>query len=468
MRLREIQDAQLVAILGFGREGQFTYEFLGQRYPAKSLLIADRTPLDALPLKDELRVVLTADKHLVDATGSDYLSSINNATVVIKSPGIPNSLPEIVNAVRSGRRITSQTQILFSNYPRERIVGITGTKGKSTTSSLIWSMLSSPGMRTALVGNIGVPPIAELGRNADILVCELSSFQLNDLGQSPHVSVLLDIVPEHLDHHGSFEAYFTAKANIAKFQTESDYLIYGCNHRLPGLIASQSKARKILFGQDINIQEGCVLRGSDMIWCRDGREEVVLTASDVTLLGRFNLLNVLAAACVGKVLGISSVDIQQAVRNFKPLKHRLEFVGRFRGIDFYDDSISTVPASTLAAIEAFGTRVSVLIAGGYDRNLQYDDFARQLARSSINALVLFPTTGERMWRSIENHRDLYVSLPEVRFVSNMRDAVEKAFELAQLGSVCLLSPASPSFGIFRDFEDRGNQFAKEVSLLGAA
>lgn len=468
MKLWEIADTESITILGFGREGQSTYKFLRQRYPTKSLVIADRTPLNELPLTAELRITLNADKHLVDKTGSGYLASICEALVIFKSPGIPNSLPEIAKAVQAGHRVTSQTQVLFDNYSREKIIGITGTKGKSTTSSLIWSILSSSGLRAALVGNIGVPPIAELNRDADVLVCELSSFQLNDLERSPHISVLLDIVPEHLDYHASFEEYFAAKANITRFQTAADYLIYGSDHHLPGLIAAQSKARRILFGQGANIQEGCVLRESDIVWCSAGREEIVLSRNDVPLLGRFNLLNVMASICVSKVLGISAADIQLAVRNFKPLKHRLQFIGRFRGIDFYDDSISTVPASTLGAIEALGKRVSVLIAGGYDRNLQFDDFARELASCSVNALVLFPTTGERIWRAIENHRGLYSSLPEVRFVSNMREAVEKAFELAQPGTVCLLSPASPSFGIFRDFEDRGDKFAQEVARLGSA
>jgi len=464
MTFLEIQNAESIAILGFGREGQATYRFLRKRHPDKTLLIADKYPIDDISMPNELRVALKADQNLLKISGSAYLSSTKNADVIIKSPGIFLSALEIDNLVQAGARITSQTSILFSNYPRDKIVGITGTKGKSTTSSLIWSMLSIGGINACLLGNIGIAPLAAFDRDYDILVCELSSFQLNDLNDSPHISVLLNIVPEHLDYHGSFDKYIAAKSNIAKFQTPDDYLICGYDHHLPRLIAAESKATQIFFSNDRHVTAGCFLQGSEIFWSNAGQQDRLFSTEDVPLLGRFNILNVMAATCVAKLLSVPTQGIRSAVREFRPLKHRLQFVGQFRGIDFYDDSISTVPASTLAAIQAL-SRVSVLIAGGHDRNLDFTEFGRQLADSSVEALVLFPGTGEKIWKSICDQKDCYKVLPQVRFVASMREAVESAFELASSGTICLLSPASPSFGLFKDFEERGNQFAKEVRAV---
>jgi UDP-N-acetylmuramoylalanine--D-glutamate ligase len=445
MQLEEL-DNKSILILGFGTEGQATYDFLRRRWPAKLLSIADRRPAGEFP--EDIAGRIQGDAALRLNLGPRYLDSAdsNNCEVIIKTPGIPASIDAIVRARKTGCVLTSHSQIFMSNYPRDKIIGITGTKGKSTTSSLIFQILRGAGIPAELAGNIGQPPLARIDAVSKdtYFVHEFSSHQLAEIETSPHIAVLLNIVPEHLDYYASFEDYVAAKENITKFQSPDDFLVFASDYPVPTGIAHRSKAALKPF----SIQD---------------RIEDILDASEIPLPGKFNLQNVLAAITATSLCGVQRTAMRDAIRTFRALPHRLEPVGTYQGITFYDDSIATVPDATLAALEALGPGVETLFLGGHERNLDFTHLAQQLP-SNIKTVVLFPPTGTRIWKAIETH-SRNRALPEAIFVRDMEQAVRIAYQRTEQHKICLLSPASPSFGTFKDYKERGDLFKAFVKKL---
>jgi UDP-N-acetylmuramoyl-L-alanine---L-glutamate ligase len=438
MTLEELEQ-QSILILGFGTEGQATYEFLRKRWPTKPLSIADRRKLDEFP--DDIARRLQDDPAVMLNFGPRYLDSADgyNCTVIIKTPGIPASTEAIVRACKVGCKLTSHSQIFLSNYPREKVIGVTGTKGKSTTTALIQHILICSGIPAELVGNIGQPPLARIDAvsNDTYFVHEFSSHQLAEIETSPHIAVLLNIVPEHLDYYASFEEYVAAKENITRFQTPDDFLIFAADYPIPTAIAQRSKAALRPISANDEIDD-------------------ILPPSEIPLRGKFNVQNVMAAIAAAKLCGAQPPSIREAVRTFEALPHRLEPVGTYKGITFYDDSIATVPDATLAALEALGSDVQTLLLGGHERNLDFTQFGERLP-ANVKTLILFPPTGVRIWRAIEAHSKNSV-LPETFFVRDMEQAVKIAYQRTEQGKICLLSPASPSFGTFKDYRERGDLF----------
>lgn len=392
--LEEFRNKKIV-ILGYGREGKDTLLFLKKLFPKKKIGIADQK----------------FDKN--------YLKKLKDYDVIIKSPGIPF---KIVPRSDLGR-ITSQTEIFFNNCPGQ-IVGITGTKGKSTTASLIYDILKAGGLKAHLVGNIGKPVLNLLfsAKPDDIYVYELSSFQLTNLKKSPHVAVLLNIYQEHLDYYRSFQEYIDAKANITLHQNKNGYLVYNSENKIVSQIAKKSRAKKI------------------------------------KVMGDYYDLDKNAARALGEIFKVSRAIIEKAIKNFKPLPHRLELVGTFRSITFYNDSLATIPEATISALDELGDKVETIFLGGFDRGIDYGNLAKRVLRSKIKNVILFPTSGQRIWQEI--CRDPVSVKFNHFFVNNMREAVKLAYQYTSKNKICLLSCASPSFGIFRDYKEKGNLFKK--------
>jgi UDP-N-acetylmuramoylalanine--D-glutamate ligase len=445
-----------VVLLGLGREGLSSYAFVRRRLPTLPLLLADRTPAAQLPAAVQQQ--RQHDPHARLVTGEDYLAALDDAEIICRSPGIPPDLPALQAARARGALVTSNTALFLALCPG-RVVGITGTKGKSTTSALLHHLLAGGGLPARLVGNIGVPPLSVLDDAApgDLFVAELSSYQLADLEQSPQLAVLLNIVPEHLSYHGTFEAYVAAKANIVRHQREHDTAIYNADYPLPTRTAQQSRGRGVSFGlegtPDYGVADGWLVeRGAT-------GEQRLLPLDEVPLAGRFNVQNVLAACAAARQCGLVPEAIRAAIRGFQPLEHRLEYVGTARGVRFYNDSLSTVPEAAMAAIAALAPAPVLLLAGGYERGLDYSGLARFLLRADVRALLTFPPSGARLWQELVAASAAQPGhLPQRVEVEAMDAAVAQAWELARPGDVVLLSPASASFGRFVDYRDRGTQF----------
>jgi len=465
MKLADLKEKSIV-IVGLGQEGLATLDVLEGLFPDKPIGLADRSDLERL--NPEAQQVIRARAPSRAFLGPDYLSCLANHEVIVKSPGIPPSLPSFQRAIREGKKVTSHTEIFFSNCPGV-IIGVTGTKGKSTTSSLIHAVLGEGGLDSFLVGNIGNPPLSLLQgtRHDSVFVYELSSHQLDGLSQSPHIAVVLNVVPEHLDYYESFERYVLAKHNITRFQSTKDYVVYNAAFPIPTRFADESSARKIPFSAEGKCDPGCFVENGGVV-CRlpGGAPTRLLEVEQVTLLGGFNIQNVLPACAVGRLLGVAPAAINRAVLAFRSLPHRLELVGTFFGITFYDDALATIPEATIGALDALGHRVETILLGGFERHLDFTGLARRLLASEVKNLILFPTTGKRIGEALQALAVRAEDLPRCFFVAGMDEAVSLAFRHTRPGMICLHSPASPSFGIFANYRERGALFQRCVRKEG--
>jgi UDP-N-acetylmuramoylalanine--D-glutamate ligase len=392
-----------ILILGYGKEGIATKKYIKKNYPDFKIGIGDAK----------------FDKN--------YLNKQKDYDVAIKTPGIKKELMAIP--------YTTATNIFFSKVlGKNTIIGITGSKGKSTTASLIYEILKEAGKNVKILGNIGNPMLEALIKNPpadrEIFVLELSSAQLEDLDFSPNIAVVTNLFPEHMDYHGNEENYYKAKKNILNFQNGSDVFVYNPEVKKIADWAKETKAKAIPFARANNF--------------------------DSRLLGEHNKKNIEAAVSVAKLFNISEKIIKKAVRNFKPLEHRLEFVGEFRGIKFYDDAISTTPESTIMAIKTL-KNIDTIFLGGQDRGYDFSQLEKIIKKYKIKNVVLFPESGNRILNQGRGFNILKTS--------GMEKAVRFAYKNTKKGSICLLSCASPSYSLWKNFEEKGNQFKKNIKKL---
>lgn len=406
MTIEELKKYKKVLILGYGLEGKATEVFIRSQLPDAQISIADA--------KD----------------GPNYLDKQSEYDLAVKSPGVNKRLVKIF--------YTTPTNIFFANA-KAPIVGVTGTKGKSTTTSLIHAILKEAGFDARLCGNIGMPAIDELSKPVNdktIYVMELSSYQLDDIKYSPHISVILNLFPEHMDYHGSFESYKEAKKNIVKFASDKDYFVFNPDYPELLELSKKTKAKAEPMAQDLPFEHKLI-----------------------PLRGEHNVLNVRMAYTVAKLLNIEDGKILEAVKNFKPLPHRLEEVGVFNGLTFYDDAISTTPESTIQALGAIDN-VGTIFLGGQDRGYSFEALADMVIKKGIRNIVLFPDSGSKIKQALPNNLNFF----ETR---DMREAVEWAYKVTEPGKAVLLSCASPSYSIWKNFEEKGDLFKKFVKELGS-
>lgn len=434
-----------ILLLGLGKEGLSTYNFLRKRFPGTELALADSLTYGELAKTS--RDLFAADKHLKLIFGTDYLSKSTGFDVVFASPGIS---PEIINRIAGRRTVVSSNLELFFELCSGITIGVSGTKGKSTTASLIYEVLKAGGLPAVLAGNIGDPALTALENSAEnsLFVLELSSYQLLRLKQSPNYAVMQNIAPEHLDYHGSYANYVRAKENIVKFQNGKDYVIFNSLSPQAVKIAQKSRAKKIPFAA----------------YTQD-YENSILPAKSIPVRGDFNLINVIPSIIIGRLLGVSDVKITWAIKNFKPLEHRLEYVETVGGVEYYNDSLSTIPEAAIAALDTFSGKNIILLLGGFDRGLNFSGLAKAVRKVKIKGVILFPTTGRRIWEEIKGQFADKKRVPQHIFAIGMKKAVQQAAKWAGNGDIVLMSPASPSFSVFRDYKDRGDQFKKEVRNL---
>ena len=473
---------QKVLILGLGVEGFSTLRFI--REFNSNILIGIADQKETSELKPHIREYIESDRNIVYHPGTKYLQSLANYDTIIRSPGIP--LRKIPSDVwEKGIKVTSAAKIFLDKFSKS-VIGVTGSKGKSTASAMIKAVLERAGYNVHLVGNIGMPALDYYNRyNSDdnvYFVYELSSYQLEDITKSPYISVFVSLFPEHLDYHGSFEAYFAAKANICRHTNEGIFIY---NSKYPQLVtlAQSFKGRKIPYNKfgRVTIENNyfivsefqCFLNNERRATSNElitrinhDRTEKLFPTSIVKLLGSHNLENTMAVICVAKLLNIQTKVIKNSVSHFRGLEHRLEFVRSFKGCDYYDDAISTAPESTIEAIKVFKDRLGAIILGGTDRGYNFNKLAECLVNTPIKGVILFPESGKRIWKEIVrvfNKRKRV--LPSKIATCNMAAAVQFAKDSMADGEVCLLSTASPSYSIFKNFKDKGNQFKKFVNML---
>lgn len=439
--LLQYLDGKSILILGFGREGKSSLAFLlkhWQELQISKLAIADMKPVD-LAILDVDQTLLKAISPLL-YIGEDYLSELGAYDLVLKSPGISlqtytaDTLKPGVLAMWPDTEISGQIDLFLRFGKMKNVIGITGTKGKSTTSTLLAQILRSSGRSTYLAGNIGVPILDSWDeyQEDDYVVVELSSHQLQFVQASPRLAAITNFYPEHLDHYISYDEYLESKLNIIRFQTKNDFFVL--NEDDAELCR---RSRDLIRGDFIAISmaDGLAYRGLNP-----------------HLMGDHHAVDVALAAALCRRLGLSEEEIRSGIAGFTGIPHRCEYIGEYRNIRFYNDSIATIPQATLFAIETLRD-VDTLIVGGMDRGLDYSNFLEQLVRMGIPHILCLPETG---WQLFDTLEDLVPG--RAQKVSELSDAVKLAFELTEEGKSCLLSPAASSYHHWKSFEERGDEF----------
>lgn len=433
-----------IVILGFGKEGQSTLKFLRKHFPDKEIFIADRNTYLPGHFKNLSKVRWI--------TGDDYLEDIFSYEIIIKSPGIP--LKDKGTSV-----ITSQTDLFLQLY-RSQTIGVTGTKGKSTTSSLIAHIIKQETGDTLLIGNIGVPPLEKIDEfNMHTrIVQEISAHQLENINVAPHIAVLLNLYDEHLDHFENSSNYFRAKENIILRQKSHDYAIINAERSLNGSINLELPITAELkkFALDNDGAVDAYLKGETIHLFQDD-EKRAFSLKNFKLQGLHNVLNAMAAILATSLSGISSEAIQKGLDTFEGLPHRLQFAGEKQGVGFYNDSISTVPETTIRALETL-KNVKTLILGGFDRGLTYDLLYDYLKKSKVETLIFIGPAGKRMQKE-------YTGSQKNTLLDDMEMIIKFVAETTKNGGKCLLSPAASSYDRYQNFEARGQAFEKAIKKL---
>ena len=433
-----------VLLLGFGREGQSTYHVLRQLGSYAKLDIADQSSPKELP-----------DREMVWITGPDYQKCLDNYDVVFKSPGIVLEKEPYEYKCR----ILSQTEVFFHCF-RDQIIGITGTKGKSTVTTLLYHLLKTGGESTLLVGNIGIPCLDHIEevRPETKIVFELSCHQLEYMTVSPHMGILVNIHEEHLDHYGTMEKYVESKRQIYKHQKDSDILI--CNVQcLPETGTCPSCL--IRAGMDepeaeLNVREK---GGETWIYFRDRAFRI--PGDKIKLLGQHNYFDIGIAYSVCVILGMDDETFEEGLTSYEPLPHRLQYLGERDGVKYYDDSISTICDTTIQALKTLKDTDTVLI-GGMDRGIDYRELIEYLSLCQVPHIILMESTGKRIYQEIYKYYPDFKDKARLILAEHLEEGVRRAREITRPGRSCLLAPAAASYGIFKNFEERGKAFARLV------
>ncbi len=511
-----------IVLLGFGREGQSTYSLLRRVFPDKPLAIADANEniLENPLIRDDKNLsVITGPGYMEqldqfdtifrspgipvwNLIAADTLSENSTANASASLPAYPSTnrpaqhstnqpdqpsakqpaqpstkQPAQPSANRPAQpatsppghptaipreKITSQTELFLQRYSKQ-VIGVTGTKGKSTTSSLIHHILKTAGKDTILAGNIGNPVFhfIDLIKADTLIVFELSSHQLEYITSAPHISVFLNLFQEHLDAYASYEDYQFAKVNIARYQQADDYLVFNLDDPLVAdhIEACPSRRNNYPFSLAQSPKPGGFVRDGQI--CFSNGSEIIPVwkiHQDRFLRGEHNLRNIMAAVNVAMICGIETEQIEDGIATFKGLEHRLEYVGEYEKIHFYNDSIATIPEACMEAIKAV-PNVDTLVAGGFDRGIEYGELAGFLSRSQVRNLILLGAAGKRIGEYL---RSLDTTGKKIFYINRFSDFRDIAFRETRAGHACLLSPAAASYDEFKNFEERGKRFRELV------
>ena len=444
-----------IAVLGIGVSNTPLIRLL--RGHGVAVTACDKKERTALGKTAEELEAMGADLKL----GSDYLKDID-ADVIFRTPGMRPDLPELLAAKERGSRITSEMQVFFEVCPCP-IIAVTGSDGKSTTTTVITEFLRAAGRTVHLGGNIGHPLLAEAGEMHadDVAVLELSSFQLLDMTHSPHIAVLTNLAPNHLDVHRSMEEYIAAKENIFRYQSADDIAVFNQDNAITLGLSEKANGRVRLFSRQQEVADGAFVRDG-AIWLRRGEEEREIVKTDeIRIPGQHNVENYLAA--IAAVDGLVSDEVIRTVaREFAGVEHRIELVRTRRGVRWYNDSIATSPTRTIAGLHSFSQKL-ILIAGGYDKHIPFDVLGPELV-AHVKLLILCGATANQIRACVTGCGD-YHGEPEMIECATLDEAVKLAAERAQEGDVVTLSPACAAFDQFPNFMVRGRYFKDLVNAL---
>ncbi len=442
-KILEKLENKKIAILGFGMEGKSSYHFLRKHSNMPITIIDKKNVLELNPELEE-------DKNVTCIYGDDYLSHLSGFDYILKSPGV---ITKDIDA--SLYPFTSQLELLLEINSKQ-MIGITATKGKSTTCTLVYEALKKNGLDVYLLGNIGKAIFDELEnfKEDTWIVVEMSALQLEFVKHSPHIAAILNLYQDHLDHSGTVEHYHANKLNIFKYQEDDDYRIY-CKDIEPLSSYMNSSYKGISYS--ITLLEERTLNTTSLIGTKvylNGKE-LFDRNTEISLVGEHNLRNIMVALTISEILGLDISKTVAAITSFKPLEHRIEYVGIYQDIIFYNDSIATIPMATISALKSL-QNVDTLIFGGMDRGIDYQELIDYLNGGSVRNLICMPTTGHKIGSMITNEK------VNCYYVETLEEAVSKAKEITLKNHICIMSPAASSYEYFKNFEEKGKAYKNLV------
>lgn len=439
-----LKDKKIV-ILGFGREGQATYKLIRKHLPNKEIYIRDKNE----NIKNN--ELISNDKFVILELGNDYLDDLDKFDLILKSPGIAFNTIDI-DSFKD--KISSELELLLKFY-KGKIIAITGTKGKSTTSSLIYQMIKDNNYKTLLAGNIGTAVFEYIDEleELDYLVLELGCHQLEFVTHSPEYSILLNIFEEHLDHYRDYDGYIEAKCNIFTHQTKNDYFIYNYDNEIIQNKVNKYNPKSHTYSISLlgNENASTYLKDNKVLF----NNEVIYDINEKRkLLGMHNVNNIMFVLTLAEILNLDMTKVVKTINTFDALPHRMEYVGVFNGITYYNDSISTIPASCINALKSI--KVDTLILGGLNRGIDYSELINFINNYDLKNLICIPDTGNIIAAGITNNNI------KVYEEDDLLSAINRAKEVTKKGEVCLMSPAAASYNTFKNFEERGDFFKEHV------
>ena len=432
--------------------------------PLLRLLLREGIAVTACDRNDRAKLGALAEEleaaGAVLQLGDGYLQGLDQ-DVIFRTPGLRPDVPELEAAQARGSVITSEMEVFFQVCPCP-IIAVTGSDGKTTTTTIIAELLRAAGHTVHVGGNIGHPLLAEAGsiRPTDWAVLELSSFQLMTMTRSPHIAVLTNLAPNHLDVHKSMEEYVWAKENIFRHQQPGDIAVFNLDNAITRELSAHAPGRALYFSRQAEPENGVFLRGDAVISRRDGHERQIMTTEDIRLPGVHNVENYMAAIAAVDGL-VPDETIRTFARAFNGVEHRIELVRTWHGVRFYNDSIASSPSRTIAGLRSFKEKV-ILIAGGYDKHIPFDVLGPEVVEH-VKLLILCGATADKIRAAVEQAPGYRPGHPEILDVTPFQRAVETARDRAVPGDVVTLSPACAAFDQFKNFMERGKTFKAIVN-----
>lgn len=447
-----------VAVIGLGVSNLPLLEYLHDK--KSTVTIFDDRNIDELP-KEIVKKITNYGFNF--SFGKNSLEKLQNFDLIFRSPSCLPTKPELQAEIKRGAIVTTEIELLMKMCP-SKIIGVTGSDGKTTTTSLIYAILKDAGYNTYLGGNIGTPLFTKLEemQPEDIVVLELSSFQLMGMEVSPNIAVITNITPNHLNIHKDFEEYIDAKKNIFKFQNENDILILNYDNEITKKCSKEANGKVIFFSGKEKLDNGYIIDEGIIKICVDKIRKHILNVDEVILRGEHNYENIATALAATSTLVDLDVAIQ-TVKNFKPVAHRLEFVRELDGVKWYNDSASSSPTRTLAGINSYKEEI-VLIAGGYDKNLDYKPLAKPIL-DKVSTLILMGQTSGKIFDCVKEEMEKENKKIPIYVVDDLDNAIKTAKKYAKPNQVVLFSPASASFDMFKNAVQRGELFKEKVNKL---
>lgn len=447
-----------VAVIGLGVSNLPLLDYLYEK--KAQVTVFDERTIDEIPQNIITKINTYEFKY---SFGKNCLEKLKGFNIIFRSPSCLPTRKELQEEADRGAIVTTEVEMLMEMCPC-KIIGVTGSDGKTTTTSMINAILKKAGYNTFLGGNIGTPLFTKLPeiKPDDIVVLELSSFQLMNMQISPDIAVITNITPNHLNIHKDYQEYIDAKKNIFKNQDENGILILNYDNDITRSCAKEAKGKVIFFSSKEKLDNGFIVDEEIIKECEDKVRKHILNTNEVILRGNHNFQNIATALAATKTLVDTDIAVQ-AIKEFKPVEHRIEFIREIDGVKWYNDSASSSPTRTLSGINAFKENI-VLIAGGYDKNLDYEPLAKPVL-DKVSTLILIGQTAEKIFDAVKNEADKQNKKIDIYMCDSLEQTIDIAKKTSKKGDVVLFSPASASFDMFKNFADRGEKFKNLVNNI---